>query len=160
MNAKTKHTKLTKPTVTKVAPAKKPVIKKDRYFEASGGRKTAVSRARVWPTNSGGLTILINDRDYKEYFPIARNQSAVVEPFKAINLLDANFKVTVHVYGGGPTGQAEATRHALAQALSKVNKSHRQPLKALGFLTRDARAVERKKYGLKKARKAPQWAKR
>lgn len=132
--------------------------KRTVYFEGIGGRKTSTARVRLIPKSSG---ILVNGKDYKEYFKYLKHQDAILAPLNILNLkTDENFGVSVKVKGGGLTGQAEAVRHGLARALVKFNKEFSKRLRKCGYLTRDARMVERKKYGLKKARRAPQWAKR
>lgn len=141
---------------------KKPVVKKeavkaDKYFEGVGRRKTAVARVRISQHKEGGLTI--NNRDYKAYFPLASQRMKVKSPVEALKIKD-QLKVTVKVKGGGLMAQAEAARHGLSRALVVFNEQFRKPLRGLGYLTRDSRMVERKKYGLKKARRAPQWQKR
>ena len=128
---------------------------KERFYEAKGGRKTAVARVRAHLNKTG---IVVNDKQYKEYFHLPIHQEAVEAPLKLLNKKDIG--ITVKVYGGGSTGQAEAVRHGIASVLVKLNPESRKILRAAGFLTRDSRMVERKKYGLKKARRAPQWAKR
>lgn len=128
----------------------------ERYFEAVGRRKTSVARVRLHPRGSG---ITINGVDYKEYFKMPKYQETVFSPFEATKIAE-KFGVSIKVSGGGLTGQAEAVRHGISRALVKVNETHRKRLRAVGYLTRDSRMVERKKYGKKKARRAPQWAKR
>jgi len=128
---------------------------KERYFEARGSRKTSVARVRIYEKKIG---IIINDKDLKEYFKMLVHQEAVTNPLKLLN--QSKLGATVKVYGGGLTGQAEAVRHGISRALVKLNPEFKVPLRQAGFLTRDSRMVERKKYGLKKARRAPQWAKR
>ena len=140
---------------SKTTGEKEGVLEKERYFEGRGGRKTSIARARIYAKKPG---IFINGKDYKEYFRQGDYQDTVAAPFKVLN--QPNLGATVKVYGGGLTGQAEAVRHAISRALTRLNPEFRAPLRRAGFLTRDARMVERKKYGLKKARKAPQWAKR
>lgn len=132
---------------------------KNKYVEARGGRKTAVARVRLVDNASG---IAVNGKKYDEYFTLLRHQKAIESPLAAIGGFAAlpNKGVSAQVAGGGITGQAEAIRHGLASALIKIDAAWRVPLKRLGFLMRDSRAVERKKYGLKKARRAPQWSKR
>jgi small subunit ribosomal protein S9 len=132
---------------------------KDAYLEARGGRKTSVARVRLVENASG---IVVNGTDYARYFPMAKHQTAVQAPLVLIGGADMIGKrgVSAHVTGGGVTGQAEAIRHGLARALTLLDPSWRAKLKVAGFLKRDPRAVERKKYGLKKARKSPQWSKR
>lgn len=132
------------------------VVKKNRFTQARGGRKTANAIARVFANIPG---IFVNDKDYKEYFKTPRNQAVAESPIKVLNVAD-KLGATVHVSGGGINAQADAVRNAISRALTKLNETYRIPLKRAGFLTRDARMVERKKYGLVKARRAPQWAKR
>lgn len=127
-----------------------------RYFEGNGSRKTSGARVRISPKNSG---ILINGKDYKQYFKNQKYQEIVESPLEAVKG-DEKFGVSVIVSGGGLTGQAEAIRHGIARALVKYSEELRKKLRKFGYMTRDARMVERKKYGLKKARRAPQWAKR
>jgi small subunit ribosomal protein S9 len=130
--------------------------KKERYFEATGGRKTAIARARLY--NKKG-SILINNKDYKAYFMSPVNQHKIFSPIELMNVGD-KFSGSVIVSGGGINAQADAVRNALAKALVEFNADFKKRLRKAGFITRDPRMVERKKYGLKKARKAPQWAKR
>ncbi len=130
--------------------------KPERYFEAVGRRKTASARVRLY-TRPGDF--LVNEKRYSEYFPTAPLQKIVEESLQKMKLF-GRFKVTVKVSGGGPVSQAEAVRHGLARCLIKFNPDFRKRLKRAGFLKRDPRAKERKKFGLKKARRAPQWQKR
>jgi len=131
-------------------------VKKEQYFEATGGRKTARARARLF--NKKG-ELMINGRPYMEYFQSLKNQIAARGPLEHANLL-GNLSVSVKVAGGGLNAQAEAVANAVAKALTQFNPSLKKAMRKAGFMTRDARMVERKKYGLKKARRAPQWAKR
>ena len=103
--------------------------------------------------------ILINDKDFREYFKAPKHQQIVIAPLETMKMTDT-LGATVKVSGGGLTAQAEAVRHGLSRALVKFNDNFKKRLRRVGFLTRDSRMVERKKYGLKKARRAPQWAKR
>lgn len=128
---------------------------KEKYIEARGARKTSVARVRL--VKEPGF--FVNGRDYKAYFKILKYQMAVEAPLNLVSS-DKKLGVSVRVVGGGLTGQAEAIRHGLARVLVKLNPDFRKKLKQAGFLTRDPRIVERKKYGLKKARRAPQWSKR
>ena len=139
-----------------IAEAPKKEIKSARYFIAKGGRKTAVAIARVFNKKGG---IVVNEKNYTDYFKISGNQMRVMEPIESISLVD-KISASIKVSGGGLNAQAEAVRNAIARALVKLNPVFRRNLKQAGFLTRDSRMVERKKYGLKKARRAPQWAKR
>lgn len=129
---------------------------RERYFEAVGRRKTAVARVRLF-TKAGDF--LVNDKLYTQYFPTLELQKTVEDSLQKMKLF-GKFKVTVKVSGGGIHSQAEALRHGLARSLIKFNPDFRKRLKRVGFLRRDPRAKERKKFGLKKARRAPQWAKR
>jgi len=121
-----------------------------------GRRKTSVARIYM---AAGNGTLLVNDRALNEYFPTEPLQISVRQPLVITNEL-ANFNVNVNVSGGGITGQAEAIRMAIARALCEVNPEHRPALKKEGFLTRDPRMVERKKFGKRKARKRFQFSKR
>ena len=125
-------------------------------YRGTGRRKTAVARVRLLP---GDGKITVNGRDYTEYFPRQAYQERVSAPLKALEAGD-RYDVVVQVHGGGPTGQADAVRHGVARSLAEESQEARSELKGAGLLTRDARAVERKKYGLKKARKRPQFSKR
>jgi small subunit ribosomal protein S9 len=127
-----------------------------RYTEGVGRRKTAVARVRLVAKGAG--RIVINDRTLENYFPPRRFQEKVRSPLRALQA--ETYDVTVKVYGGGTHAQAEAVRHGIARALVLLDEESKKKLRGLGFLTRDPRMVERKKYGLKKARRAPQWAKR
>ncbi|MBT8185823.1 MAG: 30S ribosomal protein S9 [Eudoraea sp.] len=121
-----------------------------------GRRKTAVARVYV---SEGKGNITVNKRDLNEYFPTATLQYKVKQPF-ALTENEDSFDVSVNVYGGGITGQAEAIRLALSRALCEIDPEHRAALKPEGLLTRDPRMVERKKFGQKKARKKFQFSKR
>ncbi len=121
-----------------------------------GRRKTAVARIYVTPGN-GGITV--NSRDYKEYFPSEILQTIVNQPFNTSEVA-GKYDVKVNVAGGGIAGQAEAVRHAISRALVDINEEFRPALKKEGFLTRDPRMVERKKYGRRKARRRFQFSKR
>ena len=125
-------------------------------YTGTGRRKTAVARVRLLP---GDGSITVNGRDYKEYFPRAAYQTIVTAPLRTLEAI-GRYDVVVKVEGGGPTGQADAVRHGIARALAEESQQARGDLKSAGLLTRDARAVERKKYGREKARKRPQFSKR
>jgi len=125
-------------------------------YMATGRRKTAVARVRLVP---GTGRIIVNGRDAVEYFGRPLVLKTLQQPLEVTDTL-GKFDVSVNVCGGGITGQAEATRHGIARALLLVSEEYRKPLKQAGLLTRDPRMKERKKYGLKKARKAPQFSKR
>ncbi|MGN6689065.1 MAG: 30S ribosomal protein S9 [Actinomycetales bacterium] len=124
---------------------------------ATGRRKEAIARVRVVP-GTGRWTV--NGRTLEEYFPNKVHQQLVNEPFKTLEL-DGAYDVIARISGGGISGQAGALRLGVARALNEIDVDNNRPgLKKAGFLTRDARVKERKKYGLKKARKAPQYSKR
>lgn len=125
-------------------------------FNGTGRRKKAIARVRL-VTGNGKITI--NDRPIDEFFGPETLKFIVKQPLNATNTLD-KYDVICKVLGGGITGQAGSIRHAISRALLEVNSEYRAILKSSGFLTRDSRMKERKKYGLKKARKAPQFSKR
>ena len=125
-------------------------------FNAVGRRKSAVARVRLVP---GEGKILVNKRDIDNYFGLETLKMTVRQPLVLTNV-GGSFDVLVNVRGGGLTGQAGAIRHGISRALCKVNPELRPALKKAGFLTRDPRMKERKKYGLKAARRAPQFSKR
>lgn len=128
-----------------------------KYIEAVGRRKTAVARVRLF--NSKKSSTVVNDKDFQIYFPTFALQKTVQEATTLIKLSN-KFLITVKVNGGGISAQAEAVRHGIARALVKYDIELRTDLKKEGFLKRDSRVKERKKFGLKKARRAPQWSKR
>jgi small subunit ribosomal protein S9 len=125
-------------------------------YRGTGKRKTSVARVILRP---GDGTTWINGRTIEDYFPRQTHRIAALSPFKVAGV-EGTFDLRVRVHGGGPTGQAGAVRHGIARALVEADPNLRAPLKREGFLTRDARKVERKKAGLHKARKAPQFSKR
>lgn len=127
-----------------------------RYTEGIGRRKTAIARVRI---TTGTGDVKVHGKDFKEYFQMPRLRQVVVSPLTNLKIAD-KFNVSIHVKGGGPKAQAEAVRHGLSRALVGVEADYKGRLRGWGFMTRDSRMVERKKYGLKKARRAPQWAKR
>ncbi len=126
------------------------------YFYGTGRRKNSVARVRVY-TGTGKITI--NDRDIDDYFGLETLKLIVRQPLMATELM-GKVDIVCTVTGGGVTGQAGAIRHGISRALLLVNEEYRPVLKAAGFLTRDPRMKERKKYGLKAARRAPQFSKR
>ncbi len=130
---------------------------KKLYHYGTGRRKKSVARVRLYPNGTGAITI--NGRDIEEYFGLDTMKLIVRQPFAVTETL-GKFDVEVTVVGGGFTGQAGAIRHGLARALVKANEEYKAALKKAGFLTRDPRMKERKKYGLKAARRAPQFSKR
>jgi len=133
---------------------KQPPVK---YYEAVGRRKRAIARVRLFTRGDKDFTV--NTKPYTKYFPTKELQHIADEALKKMKVTD-KFSVSVLVKGGGIAGQAVAVRHGTARALVKFNLDFRKRLKRAGFLMRDPRKVERKKFGLKKARRAPQWSKR
>ena len=130
---------------------------KRKYFYGTGRRKSSVARVRVYENGTGNITI--NGRDIDNYFGLDTLKMVVRQPLASTDML-GKVDVVVNVCGGGVTGQAGAIRHGISRALLLVNPEYRATLKAAGFLTRDPRMKERKKYGLKGARRAPQFSKR
>jgi small subunit ribosomal protein S9 len=122
----------------------------------TGRRKTSVARVRVV---AGSGQFKLNGRPLQDYFPVETLQAAVLEPFR-VTETENQYDVIARIHGGGVSGQAGALRHGIARALEGEDPERRGPLKKAGLLRRDARETERKKYGLKKARKAPQYSKR
>ena len=137
------------------APARPPVVL-DRPIQTVGRRKEAVVRVRLVP---GTGNFDLDGRSLEDYFPNKVHQQLIKAPLVTVNRVDS-VDIFAHLDGGGPSGQAGALRLAIARALILVQPEDRPALKKAGFLTRDPRAIERKKYGLKKARKAPQYSKR
>jgi small subunit ribosomal protein S9 len=127
------------------------------YYEGVGRRKAATARVRIYPGGDG--TIVVNEKPVTEYFGRETDMKVLNEPLIATDSI-GRFNVSVHVIGGGITGQSGAIRLGLARALLKADPDHRPVLRKLKLLTRDPRAKERKKPGLKRARKAPQYTKR
>ncbi|MBI2054132.1 MAG: 30S ribosomal protein S9 [Candidatus Staskawiczbacteria bacterium] len=131
--------------------------KPDRYFAAIGRRKTAMARIRLFTKGEKGL--FVNNKPYEQYFRSEEDQHTAASSLKKMKCFD-KFMVTVNVKGGGRSSQAEAIRHGTARVLVVFNQNFRKRLRKAGFLTRDPRMRERKKFGLKRARRAPQWSKR
>ncbi len=129
----------------------------EQYFEGVGRRKTASARVRIYPGGSGNW--LVNDKSLEEYFPREGDIPTLIEPLEVVEMR-GQFDVSVRVKGGGVSGQAGAVRLGLARALLKFDPELRPTLRKSGLLTRDARMKERKKPGLKRARKAPTYTKR
>ena len=125
-------------------------------YQGTGKRKTSVARVILRP---GDGTWWVNGRDFEEYFPRATQRMVATAPLRVAGV-EGRFDVRARIHGGGTTGQAGALRHGIARALVEADPELRSVLKREGFLTRDARIVERKKAGLHKARKAPQYSKR
>ena len=132
-------------------------LKKKLQFWGTGRRKKAIARVRLIPAGTGA--IIINDRTLEDYFPMGTLQYIVKQPLKEVEA-EGKYDVCVSVIGGGYTGQAGAIRLGIARALLQSEPECRPALKKAGFLTRAPRVKERKKYGLKKARRAPQFSKR
>ncbi|MFA6094771.1 MAG: 30S ribosomal protein S9 [Candidatus Paceibacterota bacterium] len=130
---------------------------KKEYIEAIGRRKTSVARGRVFKATKDSITV--NGKDFTEYFPTESLQSVVREPMTK-GKISNKFKITAVINGGGISSQAQALRHAISRVFVALDVELRKPLKKSGLLKRDPRAKERRKFGLKKARKAPQWSKR
>ena len=130
---------------------------KREYHYGTGRRKSSVARVRVYENGTGSITI--NGRDIDDYFGLETLKLLVRQPLNLVGLT-GKVDMVITVVGGGVTGQAGAIRHGVSRALLNVNPEYRAALKAAGFLTRDPRMKERKKYGLKAARRAPQFSKR
>ena len=128
-----------------------------QYYEGIGRRKQSTARVRVM---SGSGKFTINERQVEEYFGRLGDMQAIIRPFEAIDLDRSNFDVTVHVNGGGVTGQTDSVQLGLARAFVKMSEDNLSTLRKAGLLTRDPRVKERKKPGLKRARKAPTYTKR
>jgi small subunit ribosomal protein S9 len=142
----------------KAAPAVKKLKKYKGMYQAVGKRKCAVARVRL--SDKGDKKgIIVNDMPMNEYFNSQMWQKTILAPLDLVGLVDKVY-ITVKVNGGGSMGQAEAIRHGISRILDGMDPANRKSLKALGFLTRDPRVKERKKPGLKRARRAPQWSKR
>ncbi len=136
--------------------------KNSAYDEAVGRRKTAVARVRLSARQGGKADqpdITVNGVSFMKYFTVPEHHRTVVAPLEKTDMVK-HVTVSAHVSGGGLAAQTEAIRLGIARALIKRNEELKKKLRAFGFVTRDARMVERKKYGLKKARRAPQWSKR
>ncbi|MBX3088936.1 MAG: 30S ribosomal protein S9 [Cryobacterium sp.] len=142
--------------------ASKPAARKPRPAlnvpgSGVGRRKQAIARVRLTP---GSGEIKVNGREFADYFPNKLHQQLITDPFKILDLL-GSYDVVARITGGGPSGQAGALRLGIARALNEIDRENNRPeLKKAGFLSRDSRVIERKKAGLKKARKAPQFSKR
>jgi small subunit ribosomal protein S9 len=129
----------------------------DKYFEATGRRKTANARVRLYTKGDKGIEV--NGMDFTKYFPTKDLQANALASLDKMKSLE-RFRVTAKVSGGGISAQAEAVRHGIARALVVFNADYRKRLRKAGYLTRDPRMKERKKPGLRRARRAPQWSKR
>ncbi|MFA5126532.1 MAG: 30S ribosomal protein S9 [Patescibacteria group bacterium] len=129
-----------------------------KYIHAVGKRKAAIARARLLPEKVNEIKITINGKDFKEYFPYFEWQEMILHPLRAVG--KDKIAVSIRVLGGGIRGQVDSIKHAIAKALVEMDENLRTTLRKEGLLTRDSRIKERKKPGLKKARRAPQWSKR
>jgi small subunit ribosomal protein S9 len=129
----------------------------NKYIETVGRRKTSIARARLTPSAKASFSI--NEKAVEDYFKVAEQRAIIMDAISTAKL-DQKFDITIMVKGGGVNSQAEAIRHAIARALITFDITLRKDLKKAGYLKRDPRAKERRKFGLKKARKAPQWSKR
>ena len=153
------------PVVDEVEKNVPDVESKEKYFSAVGRRKESIARVRLFTKKSTDIAtedkalVTVNGKDYTKYFSDVNLQHVVETPLRKLKSVN-RFKATVLVNGGGISGQASAIKHGLARALILFDSNFRRKLKKSGLLTRDSRAKERRKYGLKKARKAPQWNKR
>ncbi|HKM40330.1 MAG: 30S ribosomal protein S9 [Patescibacteria group bacterium] len=154
---KTKKATTKKTTVKKVAPKEKVSIKAKKYIKAIGRRKTSVAQVRMYEKGKG--EIIINDKSALDYFKKEETVNILTQPLKLVSKLD-DFDFSIIVKGGGYLGQVDAIKHGIARALVKYDPELKTILKTDGHLTRDPRKKERKKPGLKKARKASQWSKR
>lgn len=141
---------------TSVAKVEAVAVKPDRYFEGIGRRKTSHARVRIYTKGTG---ITVNNKECAEYFPQESLQRIVDAPLRKMKSVE-RMRVSVRVEGGGLHSQAEAVRHGISAALVLFNPDFRKRLKRALYLRRDARMKETRKYGLKKARKAPRWSKR
>jgi len=130
----------------------------EKYIEGIGRRKSGTARVRITPAKKNSF--LINDKSLEEYFPTADLQKIATEALLSLEDFSTTFEVTARVSGSGIHAQAESVRHGLARTLNEYDPELRSQLKKAGFLKRDPRSVERKKPGLKKARKRAQWSKR
>ena len=128
------------------------------YVYAVGKRKTAVAVVKLFPKGKGDIEV--NGRKFKDYFTVGKDVASFLAPFKAAEVSEKDYDLEIKLVGGGVSAGAEACRHGLSRALVKEDESRKGILRKHGFLTRDSRTKERKKPGLKRARRAPQWSKR
>lgn len=150
------------PEEVKAEPVVEKNKKNERYFSGIGRRKTAIAQVRLYPqkrSEEQAIEPTANGKNYKVYFPTIKQHVIINSPVELLHLQN-RFKITAITVGGGKEAQAVAMRLGIARALIKANPIFKKPLKRAGYLTRDARKKERKKPGLKKARRAPQWQKR
>jgi small subunit ribosomal protein S9 len=152
----TKKTKIEKEDVKKEKEEK--TEKTSRYFYAVGRRKTAIAKIKLYPSGEAQNIFTVNGKKMEEYFPLGRLSESAGSPLSLAG--ENKFKAEIKVIGGGVNSQAEAIRLGISRALVLFDANFKKSLRDKGYLTRDSRKVERKKPGLKKARRAPQWAKR
>lgn len=138
-------------------PAQPKAKKKNQFHYANGKRKSSIARVRIFPGGKGEITV--NEKPLKEFCQVKAQQDCIVSPLELCGL-SSKLDITAKVAGGGFNAQAEAIRHGISKALLEYDEMLRGTLKKAGFLTRDSRVKERKKYGLKRARRGPQWSKR
>jgi len=154
------------PKIPKASKGKEEVVKEKKknsfegeYFYAVGKRKTAIAQIRIYSTKKAKIIKIVNEKEMETYFPLKRLQDTILSPFLLCGK-ENKFDFSVKVNGGGFNAQADAIRLGISRALLICDEGYRKTLRAAGYLTRDARKVERKKPGKKKARRSPQWAKR
>ncbi len=152
-----KKPSITPVTKEKVREKKEKIVKPERYYQAEGRRKTSVARVRIW--TKGEKQFLVNGKPLEKYFCTLSLQRTALASLEKMKCQD-KFKISVIVRGGGISSQAEAIRHGIARVLIIFNPDFRKRLKKAGFLRRDSRMRERKKFGLRRARRAKQWSKR
>ena len=138
-------------------PAQPKTKKKNQFHYANGKRKSSIARVRLYPGGKGEVTI--NEKPLKEFCQVKAQEDIIMSPLELCGLM-GKLDINAKVYGGGFNAQAEAVRHGISKALLEYDEMLRASLKKAGFLTRDSRTKERKKYGLKRARRAPQFSKR
>lgn len=133
--------------------------KEVKYFYATGKRKSAIAKVRIYPSKEKNISISINERTVDDFFPLKEWQQRMLIPFNVVKLQN-KFDLVINVQGGGVIGQLEAIVHGISKALREYDENFKTILRKNGFITRDSRVKESKKYGLKRARKAPQYTKR
>ena len=135
------------------------ITKEVKYIYATGKRKSAIAKVRIYPSTEKKITISINERTVDDFFPLKEWQKRMLIPFDVVKLKN-KFDLIISVHGGGVSGQLEAIVHGISKALRTYDENFKTILRKNGFITRDSRVKESKKYGLKRARKAPQYTKR
>lgn len=157
--AKKEETAKDTPVIEQDGGSKREISESSEYFYGMGKRKTSIAQVKVYPGGKDQTEIVINGKKADDYFTVLRLKDVVSSPL-AVSEQDKKFSIVAKVTGGGINSQAEAIRLGISRALVKFDAELKKPLRDRGYMTRDARKVERKKPGLKKARRAPQWAKR